>query len=198
MLLNVCVTCKRVFSRRDSLARHISNHQQTPCREPVRYCTLCTKGFSSPRTVREHQRKCQYLPTEKLVLDDTPNSAAPLDEMNSLINAPRDVVTGMEVIPFMLPLPDVMATPTNGVSMDIPTRPQKVTVRQSRVAPTLLTHSDDEDNVQEMFSRLEMLGKLAAAGFKEIWPAMKETVEALKRLEGITEEQYQVLITAIH
>ena len=140
MSSNACVTCRKVFSRRNNLVRHINN-RQTSCQPATHHCDRCDKGLSSYQTLWEHQQKCLSSPVEKQPTKVISHSIVSSDPYAD------DQSSSLKVIPYLLPSKDI--TPAKRVKMEMPLAPQKKFGSKSRVtdssAPITLVYSDAED-----------------------------------------------------
>ena len=216
MVSNVCVVCRRVFSRMSSLARHI-NERQTSCHPPTHHCDKCDKGFSSYQTLWEHRRKClsahvEIQPT-KVISDSDVSSDTLTDQSSSL-----------KVIPYTLASKEngidstVLTSPTR-IHEHIFWRPQKKDSTLSRVndssGSVTLVYSDEEDenkdggdikrlfsllneDTKRLFTSLDTLSKFIGVGYARLGPAIIDTIDELYKMSVITEGQYQSLVEVFH
>ena len=215
MGLNVCVVCRKVFSRISSLTRH-TNNRQTSCHPPTHYCKKCDKGLSSYQKLWEHRRKCLSTSVEKqptkVLNDSTVSSDNFADQSTSLqlhtLASKDDEIDSTELTPSIY----------NHVD-NIPSPPQKKVPTLSRlndsVVPVTLVYSDEEDDhkgggdIKQLFSLLDedikrlltslgILSKFIGVGYTRFGPAIVDTIEELYRLDAITEGQYQRLTEVFH
>ena len=193
MLSNVCVVCRKVFSRRSNLARHINN-RQTSCQPVTHHCDICDKGLSSYQTLWEHRRKCLSSPEFiTQVINDSAVSSHPFADGSSAQSSP------LKVIPYTLSLKD--STPTTHNQMETPARSQKMATTLSHVNDT---SSDDEDenedgeDVKRLFTQLEVLSTFIRGGYRRLGPAIVDTIDELYKLDGITDDQYHRLTDVFH
>ena len=57
--------------------------------------------------------------------------------------------------------------------------------------------NDDDEEIQQHMQRLQVLSKLMLSGYVKLKPAISDTINTLKRLDVLTEEQYQSLTLSV-
>ena len=85
MASSECVTCRKSFSRKDSLIRHINNRKKS-CFPATHHCAKCDKGLSSYQSLWQHRCKCQPLSVEQqssaIINNPTKNDDVTMDSDN--------------------------------------------------------------------------------------------------------------------
>ena len=209
MSSNRCTICRKAFGRKNSLVRHINNRRK-PCHPATHHCNRCDKGFSSYQSLWEHRRNCHPLHSEekRTPAEDT------VEELTSFINTVSDRPKSMTPYTISLKRGDYRS-PTERVEEETLLAPQKKFDSQSKInmeidVPVTLEYSDDENDIdnhrensegdkeiEDLFKRLDVLSKLIIGGYRELIPAIRDTIDELKDLDVITEAEHQSLTTAI-
>lgn len=206
MLSNVCVTCRKVFSRRSNLVRHINN-RQTSCQPTTHHCDRCHKGLSSYQTLWEHRQKCLSSPEERhptKVISDSTVLSGPL------VNTSSDQRSPLKVIPYILSSKDSIPPTRNQIEMF--TQSQKKVTTLSKVNDNSVPSDEEDENedgavtkhffssldeddgdIKRLFTQLDILSNFIGAGYIRLGPAIVDTVDELRKLDAITEEQYHRL-----
>ena len=115
-------------------------------------------------------------------------SAVPI--LNSVINHLNDQPAAMKVIPSMnsSKSDDTVETPAKRMKIGTPMAPRKEYDEDD----------DDDDEMEKLLNQLVVLSELIVSGYKGCSAAIIDTVNTLRDLDGITDEQYQSLSNVIH
>ena len=197
MSLNICTVCRKGFSIKSSLVRHMNNRRK-PCHPDTHHCNICEKGFSSYQSLWEHRRKCQLILSSAerktpTVISDSAKYGVSMGILNFVINTVNERPTTMEIIPYMMPSKsdDMMMTTTERITLTTPSQTKKI-INTGIINPIRLEYSEDkyvdygngdkgDEEIKKLISRLVTSSELIAAGYIKLKPAITDTMSVFLR-----------------